>query len=65
MKALFFSLQEHPRLVALFGTVTGWMSVDFLRAAQVTAAILASVMTLCSIILIAPKVAAEIRRWFN
>lgn len=65
MKAFFYALQDNPRAVALFGTATGWLSLDLLRAAQITAAILASVMTLCSIILVAPKVVAEIRRWFH
>lgn len=65
MKAIFYVLQDNPRAVALFGTATGWLSFDLLRTAQITAAILASVMTLCSIVLVVPKVVAEVRRWFR
>lgn len=65
MREIITELQSHPRAVAFFGTLTGWLSFDYLRAAQITAAFLASILTLCSLILIARKTVVEVRSWFK
>lgn len=56
---------NYPRTTALVGTVTGWTSVNLLHAAQITAAALAALVSLCALILSAPKAVAEVRRWFR
>lgn len=65
MKDLIHELQSHPRAVSFFGMLSGWLSVDYLRAAQITAAVLASLATLCSVILVARKTIVEVRSWFR
>jgi hypothetical protein len=60
----FAALHDHPRLVAFLGTLSGWASVDLLRTAQIAAAILAATVSLCALILTAPKALTEVRRWF-
>lgn len=65
MKLLVAALHEHPRLVAAAGAVSGWASLDLLRAAQFAAALLAMLVSLCALILTAPKALAEVRRWFT
>lgn len=63
LSAIFATLQEHPRLVASLGAVSGWASFDFLRVAQIFAAVLAGLVSLCALILTAPKAVAEVRSW--
>lgn len=65
MKPLIETLQEHPRLVATAGALSGWASLDLLRTAQIAAAILATLVSVCALILTAPKAVAEVRRWFR
>lgn len=65
MRLFLTALSDHPRLLSIIGTVTGWASFDLVRAAQFTAAFLAGLLSLCSLILIAPKVLAELRRWYH
>lgn len=69
LKTIFATLHEHPRLVAFAGTVAGWFSADNIAhakdAAQFTAAIIAALVSLCALILTAPKAIAEVRRWFG
>jgi len=55
----------HPKLTAWIGAVSGWASVDWLRASQITAAILAAMVSLCALILTGPKAVAEVRKWFK
>ncbi len=64
LSAIITHVQSHPKIIALVGVVSGWATVDWLRTAQITAAILASMVTLCSLILILPKVIQEVRSWF-
>jgi hypothetical protein len=65
MKSLIESLQEYPRLIAFVGAFFGWASVDLLRTAQIAAAGLAALVSLCALILTAPKAIAEVRRWLS
>ena len=65
MKSLLTALHDHPRLVAFAGGISGWASFDWLRAAQFAAATMAALVSLCALILSAPKALAEVRRWFS
>lgn len=65
MKLIVASLHEQPRLVAAVGAVSGWASLDLLRAAQFGAAFLAALVSLCALILTVPKAVAEVRSWFR
>ncbi len=65
MKPLFDTFHDHPRLVAVVGALSGWASVDWLRTTQFAAAALAALVSLCALILTAPKAVAEVRRWFR
>ena len=65
MKTVVATLHEHPRLVAITGAISGWGSFDLLRSAQIAAAILAALVSLCALILTAPKAVAELKRWFR
>lgn len=65
MKAVLAIAGDHPRFTAIIGSVFGWVSFDALRAAQVFAAILAGMVSLCALILTAPKAIAEVKRWFS
>lgn len=58
-------LRQHPALTGTLGTVTGWASVDFLRAAQFAAASLAALVSLGTLIIIAPKVWAQLHAWIK
>ena len=57
-------LNEHPRMTAWLGTVSGWASLDYLRTAQICAAILAGMVSFCALILTAPKAYREVKSWF-
>lgn len=65
MKPLLSALDDHPRLVATAGAISGWAAVDWLRTAQIAAAILAALVSLCALILTAPKAVSEVRRWLR
>lgn len=65
MTHFLVNLRDHPRLVATLGAVSGWASVDLLRTAQIVAATLAALVSLCALILTAPKAYVEVRRWFR
>jgi len=60
--------QGHPKLTVWIGTVSGWASFDFLRGAQIAAALLAAMVSLCALILTGPaawaKVAGWVKGWF-
>ncbi len=65
LKAVISSIQDHPKLTAWAGTAFGWISFDALRTAQVSAAILAAMVSLCALILTLPKALKEVRSWFR
>jgi hypothetical protein len=69
MNQLFATLNEHPRIVALTGTLAGWFSAEKLEravsVAQFGAAIVAGLVSVCALILTAPKAIAEVNRWFR
>lgn len=56
--------KNHPSLTGLIGTISGWASVDMLRASQIAAAGLAALVSTMSAIIIAPKAWAQLRKWF-
>lgn len=59
------TLRSHPALTGSIGTVTGWASVDLLRTSQIAAALLAALVSLGTAIIIAPKVWAQLRAWYD
>ena len=63
MSHFLAQLQARPASTALLGSVSGWASVEFLRGAQIVAALLAIAVSLCALILTAPKAVAQVRRW--
>lgn len=67
MNLMLKSIGEHPRIVALLGTASGWFSVEQIGtardAAQFTAAMLAAAVSLCALIITAPKAWAIVRGW--
>lgn len=65
MNRVLETLHDHPRLVATVGAFSGWASVDWLRTAQLAAAGLAALVSLCALVLTAPKAIAEVRRWMR
>lgn len=50
---------------AIVGAIFGWLSFDLLRTSQIIAAILAGLVSLCALILTAPKALREVRSWFQ
>ena len=66
MKHSLLSLHGHPRLVSVVGAISGWFSVENIArakdAAQLAAALLAALVSLCALILTGPKAVAELRR---
>lgn len=64
MNSLIGQLQARPASVSVLGAVSGWASVDFLRGAQIVAALLAILVSICALILTAPKAVAQVRHWF-
>ncbi len=69
MKSLLASLADHPRLLSLLGTVSGWFSVEHIARAkdfaQLAAAGLAMLVSLCALILTAPQAVAKLREWWR
>lgn len=63
MKSALTAAADHPRAVSVVGAISGWGAVDLLYTAQITAAILASIVSVCSLILITPKVAEVLLGW--
>jgi hypothetical protein len=57
-------INASPRMVAILGSVSGWATLDFLHAAQFLAALLAGLVSLCALILTAPKAWREFKSWF-
>lgn len=65
MSSLFTVANDHPKITAWIGTLSGWAAFDMLRTAQLAAAVLAGLVSLCALILTAPKAVKEVRRWFS
>jgi len=69
MKHLVDLLNARPVFVSWLGTITGWLSVENIAAAkdwaQFAAATLAGLVSLCALILTAPKAWAMVRSWFR
>ena len=65
MKPLMDSINAQPKYFAWLGSVAGWVSFDLLRSAQFAAAFLAGLVSLCALILTAPKAWAELKSWFK
>ncbi len=65
MKATIDALNAHPKYVAWLGTFSGWASVDFLRYSQIAAALLAGMVSICALILTAPKAWAQVKLWLK
>jgi hypothetical protein len=69
MHRLFLALQDHPRSTAFIGSLSGWFSVDNLAhakdAAQLFAATIAALVSVCALILTAPKAIDQVRAWFR
>ena len=61
---LVTELRNHPALTGLFGSVTGWASLDLLRATQIFAGVTAGLVSLGTLIIIAPKIYAQLRKWW-
>lgn len=53
----------------MLGTAAGWFSTEQIAqakdVAQFCAAVTAGLVSLCALILTAPRAAAEVRRWFR
>jgi hypothetical protein len=63
MSHFLAQLQARPASTAFLGSVSGWASVEFLRGAQIIAALLAIAVSFCALILTAPKAVAQVRHW--
>jgi len=64
-KSIIAFIQDRPKSTAWIGALSGWASVDWLRTAQLSAAILAAMVSLCALIMTAPKVIVEVKSWFH
>jgi hypothetical protein len=68
VKSLLASLYDHPRLVSVLGTVSGWFSVEHIARAkdfaQLAAAGLAMLVSVCALILTGPQALAKLRAWW-
>jgi hypothetical protein len=53
---------NHPKSIAWLGTVSGWFSVDMLRATQIFYASTAGLVSLCALILTAPQAYQKIKQ---
>lgn len=57
---------QYPRTVAFIGSITGWVSVENIAhakdVAQLVAAIIASLVSLCALILTAPLAYRKLKR---
>lgn len=56
-------LRNYPGATGIVGTISGWASFDLLRTSQIAAAMLAALVSLCTVIIIAPKVITQLRAW--
>lgn len=58
-------IKEHPITISTVGAISGWFSVNLVQTAQFAAAALAALVSLCALILAAPKAVREVRSWFK
>lgn len=58
-------LRSHPIATGIFGSLSGWISVDLLRAAQFFAGITAGFASVLTIIIIAPKAWEQLSKWHD
>ena len=58
-------IKEHPITISTIGAISGWFSVNLVQTAQFMAAALAALVSLCALILVAPKTIREVRSWFK
>lgn len=49
-------LRNHPATTGLLGSVSGWAAVDWLRSAQIAAALLAALVSAGTFMIIAPRI---------
>ncbi len=63
MKAVQHIADKYTASVAWTGSLFGWISFDLLRASQIFAALAAGMVSICALILTAPKAWAEVQRW--
>lgn len=49
-------LRSHPALTGFIGSISGWASFDFLSSSQIAAAFLASLVSIGTLVIIAPKI---------
>ena len=67
MNRLIEIVSSHPRITATLGAISGWFSVDSLAhakdVAQLFAAIIASLVSLCALILTGPQAVTKLCRW--
>ena len=49
-------MRNHPAVTGLFGSGFGWLSFDLLRGAEIAAAMLAGLVSIGTLIIIAPKI---------
>lgn len=68
MISIFKSLTAKPHVTAVLGTVSGWFSWEMIAhakdAAQFAAGVLASLVSLCALIITGPKAVAQVRQQF-
>ena len=69
MKALIAELHMHPKIVSATGSLFGWVGVANLAeakdVAQLTASFIAALVSLCALILVAPRAIAQVKSWFR
>lgn len=69
MFRIILVLHAHPRATAVIGAISGWFSVDNIArakdAAQLFAAVVAGLVSLCALILTGPAAVAKVRGWIG
>lgn len=58
-------VRSHPIATGIIGSLSGWVSVDLLRAAQFFAGVTAGVVSLLTAVIIAPKAWAQAVDWYR
>lgn len=56
-------IREHPVVVGILGSLSGWASFDLLRAAQIFAGLAAGLVSVCTLAIVLPKAIQEVRSW--
>jgi hypothetical protein len=65
LKVFLSATQSNQKVISVIGAASGWAAFDLLRAAQVTAAVLASLVSLCALILTGPSAVAKVKGWLT